>query len=97
MTVGWGPMTVDRHSALKQRGIDLHVFVRGEDVTDRCHWFDDTPSVMRAELFRHDASGRAYYDPATDGPAIEIIHNFKVVRLMSEFNMAKVIRGAFRK
>lgn len=75
-------MTVERHRILKEeKGIDLHVFVRGDDVTDRCRFFDDTPGIMRAELYLHDADGHAYLDPAGDGPAIEIIHDFEVVRV----------------
>lgn len=56
----WGPMTVERHRALCDRGIHLHVYVAGVDVTTRCRFFDDTPSNKHADLFRHNSEGRPY-------------------------------------
>jgi len=58
----YGAMTIQRHAILKARGLDLHVFVRGEDVTHRCRYADDTPGKEVAILFRENARGQKYLD-----------------------------------
>lgn len=69
--MSYGPLTVERHAKLKRLGTDLHVFVRGEDVTNRCSYADDTPGKQVARLFRQTPSGRFHLDE--DGyPAVEI-------------------------
>jgi hypothetical protein len=61
-------MTVDRHAEFRTRGVFLRIFVRGEDMTHRCRFWDDT--IPYAELYRHDARGVAFLDE--DGePAVE--------------------------
>lgn len=66
-----GPLTVERHAVLKSQGVDFHVFVRGEDVTRRCHYVDDTPGRKVAFLYRHNDNEHVYLDE--DGtPSMEI-------------------------
>ena len=57
-----GPLTIARERVLRAAGVHLRVFVRGEDVTHRCRFADDTPGHVVAELFRHNARGRCYLD-----------------------------------
>jgi hypothetical protein len=66
-----GPLTVDRHRRLRARGVDLRVIVRGEDMTHRCRYADDTPGRQVAVLFRRNARGHCHLDE--DGAvAVEI-------------------------
>jgi hypothetical protein len=58
----YGAVTIERHRLLMARGIYLHVYHRGVDVTNRCRFADDTGEGI-AELFLHDAKGRPYLDP----------------------------------
>lgn len=58
----WGFVTVERHQQLKQHGTELRVWVRGEDVTDRCKLADDTPGREMALLYRHNSSGHPHLD-----------------------------------
>lgn len=74
----WGPMDVDRHRALCEQGIHLHVYVDGKDVSGHCRFFDDTPGQQRAEFFKADANGRHYLNDDKDGPAMETLHVFEV-------------------
>lgn len=60
--VRYGAMTIERHAALKSRGLHLRVIHQGRDVTDRCRFADDTGEGM-AELFLHNAEGRPYLEP----------------------------------
>jgi hypothetical protein len=78
MRTNWGPTNVSTHLAWKHRGHDLHVIVRGVDVTNRCRFFDDTVVPPVAELYRHNAQGHPYLDE--DGsPSIEVEHDFTIV------------------
>lgn len=72
--MAWGPLTLERHRQLQQQGIYLRVFVRGDDVTDRCRYADDTPSTQVAELYRRTPSKFAHLDE-DGGVAIEIATN----------------------
>jgi hypothetical protein len=74
----WGPTNVARHATLKSRGHHLRVIVRGEDVTDRCRYFDDTSDPPVAELFRVDDAGRKYRDTETGEPAMEYARVFTI-------------------
>lgn len=66
-----GPLTIERHRLLKNRGVDLHVFVRGVDVTRRCRYADDTPGREVAVLYRQTPDGRFHLDEDRR-PAVEI-------------------------
>jgi hypothetical protein len=68
----WGAVTIDRWQELHRQGVNLHVFYRGEDVTLRCQFADDTPGQQRAELFRLDPDGKKFVllDRA---PAMELV------------------------
>jgi len=68
----YGPVTVERHARLREEGVHLHVFYQGREVTRRCRFADDTGEGM-AELFLHDASGKAYWDPHTREIAKEFV------------------------
>jgi hypothetical protein len=70
---GVGPLTIERHLELKDKGIDLHVFWNGEDVTKRCSFADNTPGAERADLFKVDGFGKFYKDPDTKEIAREIV------------------------
>jgi hypothetical protein len=59
-TKPFGPVTIDRWRALAAAGIPLRVFVRGEDVTTRCRYVDDTPGHEFAELYLHNGQGHKY-------------------------------------
>ena len=76
----WGPMDVSRHRSLIQRGIHLHIYSGGVDVSNRCRFFDDTPSHQRAELFLHNADGRPYLNARRDAAAYEVITEFEIRR-----------------
>lgn len=67
----YGPMTLERERAFRRRGWTVRVYVRGEDVTRRCRFADDTPGAERAELFRQNAHGH-YYPDEDHRPSIEI-------------------------
>jgi len=64
----WGPVDVHRHHALQHRGIHLHVYHEGQDVTRRCFFADDTDG--RAGLYLLNADGRRYID-RTQGRAAQ--------------------------
>ena len=69
--VRYGAVTIGRHRRLAHRGIYLHVFHRGQDVTNRCRFADDTGDGT-AELFKH-RDGRPYLDDRTRHAAIETV------------------------
>jgi hypothetical protein len=74
----WGPTDVQKHTAWKRAGHDLHVIVRGVDVTTRCQRFDDTADPPYAVLIRHNAHGCAYRDE--DGHAsVEVEYDFAII------------------
>lgn len=79
----WGPLTIDRHTLLKSQGVNLLVFVRGEDVTDRCQFADDTAGAQRAVLLRVDANGRAYLEEGLDSVAKEVAEDDIEIREVS--------------
>jgi hypothetical protein len=58
--MGFGPLTVDRHTALTEQGIVLHVFVAGYDVTRRCFFADDTPGQQIACCYKVNSCGQKY-------------------------------------
>jgi hypothetical protein len=66
-----GPMDLARERALRARGFRVRVFVRGEDVTRRCRYADDTPGEEYAELYRRGPTG-VYLDE-DHRPAIEVV------------------------
>jgi len=72
LTRRYGPVTIERHRHYQRLGIHLHVYHRGEDVTLRCRYADDT-GAGHAELLRHDADGKKYKDYATGQPAMETV------------------------
>ena len=69
----WGAMTVERHTALSARGIHLHVFHNGQDITKGCHFADDTGDGV-AELFLRDDNGRLYVDSETGSVAKKTVY-----------------------
>jgi hypothetical protein len=77
-TTPWGPTDVRQHTAWKQRGHDLHVIVRGVDVTNRCRFFDDTSTPPVAELLRKNDQGRPYLDEDRCA-SVEVAHDFTIV------------------
>lgn len=58
---------------LKNRGVHLHVFYRGQDVTNDCCFADDTGEGM-AELFLRNADGKHYLNQSRTGAAKEIVY-----------------------
>lgn len=78
---GW-PLTVDKHRALMMSGLHLRVFVRGEDVTDRCYFADDTPGAEIARLFALNADGRKYV--VDDEVATECVQGDVVIKPQQE-------------
>lgn len=62
----YGEMTVHRHLAFMRRGVHLHVWYRGEDVTTRCSFADDRGRGY-AVLFLHK-DGRPYFDRTASRP-----------------------------
>jgi hypothetical protein len=74
----YGPVDVDRHCVLKARGTFLHVYHRGQDVTRRCYFADDTGDGV-AKLFLHNEHGRPYLDPVTREPAKETVYGVTLV------------------
>lgn len=72
-TVRYGAVDVRRHLLFSHKGIHLHVWHQGVDVTRRCYFADDTNDGV-AYLFKHDASGRPYVDPETRHAAIETVY-----------------------
>ena len=69
----YGPMDITRHALHRSRGVHIRVFYRGEDVTDRCQYADDTPGRQVAHLFKLDANGRKYVDLPTNVVAMETV------------------------
>jgi len=55
----YGAITVAKHYHLCQRGVHLHVFHEGNDVTKRCMYADDAGDGM-AELQLLNDKGRPY-------------------------------------
>lgn len=72
-TKRYGPMTVERHCALVHKGVHIHVFYQGRDVTSRCRFADDTGYGV-AELFKKNATGKTYFDRSTGDAAKEIVY-----------------------
>ena len=75
MSKTWGFVDIDRHAKLRAEGYDLRIYVDGRNVTDRCRWFDDRERRAELLLFRQ---GMPYLDPATGGPATEIVTEFDI-------------------
>lgn len=76
----WGPMDVRRHADLYDRGIHLHVYRHGTDVSNCCRFFDDTPGHERAELFLENEHGRKYLNADHATVAFEVVTEFEVRR-----------------
>jgi len=75
----WGVVNADRHRRLCERGIYLHVYAEGVDVTLRCQFFDDTPGRSRAALFLLTPDGRLVRRARRGrGPALELVTAFRV-------------------
>jgi hypothetical protein len=87
----YGPLTVVRHALLKARGVDLRVFVRGVDVTNRCRYADDTPGRQVAELFLLNEKGTPYVDESAR-IALEIVETDVEIRPVPPGELAN--RGA---
>lgn len=62
MSGEWGYVDVSRHRVLQHGGVELRVFVDGEDVTRRCVEFTDHPERRSATLLKHDAEGHPYVE-----------------------------------
>ena len=76
----WGLVTPERHDALSRRGIHLHVYVAGVDVTLRCRSFDDRPGRQCADLFVLAPDGRHIMRIGSSSrPQIERCRRFLVV------------------
>lgn len=76
-TPRYGPVTIARHNAFIAQGVYLHVYHRGEDVTSRCCFADDTGDGT-ATLFLFDAKGRFYRRPGETVVAKEIVHGVTI-------------------
>jgi hypothetical protein len=76
----WGVMGVERHRRLCARGIYLHVYAAGVDVTLRCQYFDDTPGRAHASLYVLTPDGRHVMrrGRAPGRPALERVTAFRV-------------------
>jgi hypothetical protein len=78
----WGAMTIERHWKLREEGVDLRVFVGGEDVTDRCRYANDAPGEMVAVcMVRGD--GGLLVDPNTHGPSFQVFDSGIEIRCAS--------------
>lgn len=64
--LGYGFLDVNRHVALRHKGICLKVLLNGEDVTARCFEADDQLGYVG--LYRH-RNGRPYLDFSSSGEA----------------------------
>jgi hypothetical protein len=72
----YGPITVQRWMSFKRRGVYLHVFHQGKDVTTNCCYADDTGEGV-AELYLRDGNGHAYR--AVDGGiAKQVVHGVTI-------------------
>lgn len=58
----YGPMTIERHRDLMLRGVYLHVWHHGRDITPQCRFADDTDDGV-AEIFLRNADGQPYLTP----------------------------------
>jgi hypothetical protein len=78
-TPPYGPMTIERYRLFENRyRLGVRVLVRGEDVTQRCRYADDTPGRQVAVLYRKNDRGCCYLDE--DGqPSVEIAEGDEVV------------------
>lgn len=72
----WGAVDVERHFILRTRGIDLHVFHDGKDITKDCRFADD--ELDYAEVFLRDERGRAYLDKATGCAAMATVRGIEI-------------------
>jgi hypothetical protein len=68
-----GPMTIDRERMLASRGVKVTILHRGQDVTNRCQFADDTPGRELARLLKHNADGRPYVDQVTREVVREVV------------------------
>jgi hypothetical protein len=66
----WGPMTIARERLLRAQGVHIHVLHKGQDVTDRCTFADDTPGQEQAELFRLNAAGAKFLEDEDGEPTV---------------------------
>ena len=57
----WGPVSVERHTALIRKGVFLHIWHDGVDVTRRCTFATDEGEGW-AELLALDRHGKPYVD-----------------------------------
>lgn len=74
LTGYWGAVDVQRHWDLVSRGIHLHVFHQGQEVTTRCYFFDDR--LDYCECFKVDPQGRKYRKG--NGAARETLHGIEI-------------------
>ena len=56
----YGLVTLDRHREYAAKGVYLHVFVNGVDVTSRCKIANDSADRNMAVLFRLNADGKKF-------------------------------------
>lgn len=68
-----GPMTLERERVLSARGVKVTILHRGQDVTNRCQYADDTPGREIARLLKHGPDGRPYVDHVTREVAREVV------------------------
>lgn len=64
--MAYGYVTPGRWKVLATQGEYLHVYYKGEDVTTRCAFVDDTGEGM-AELYLLNADGKKYVRPIFSG------------------------------
>lgn len=69
-----GPLSVYRWNEYVEQGTYLRVFYRGEDVTTRCMFADDTPRHESAVLLKLNEQGRPYVDMGTHEVAEGTVH-----------------------
>jgi hypothetical protein len=73
----WGAVTLERHRVLANRGVHLHVFYDGVDVTRRCQFADDT-GAGTAHLLTLGPNGKPYIDRLSGGVARDIVHGITI-------------------
>jgi hypothetical protein len=73
-TPPYGVVDLDRWHALGLRQRGARVLLYGEDVTDRCFLFVDSPAESYAMLHKVNAEGRALLNDDRTGPAVERRH-----------------------
>lgn len=75
----YGPLDVHRWITHRNRtGERLRVYLNGVDVTEHCYFADDVEGIVR--VWKTNAQGRRYLDPATHRAASEELHGAVVIK-----------------